>query len=112
MTDNRSSQKAPEPLDELVHELLECGAVLSQMISRMVEFEASGRGAPDAAPIPEIAHFLIRDVSKHLRHQYSRRDLRIAAKLVNQVTEAICSDIYYVPPEAFDRILAEEALDD
>jgi hypothetical protein len=108
MTNKLSFHKAPEPLDELVHELLECGGVLSQMISRMVEFEASGRGAPDAVPIPETAHKLIRDVSKDVRHRHSRRDLRTAAKIVKQVTDAICSDIYYIPPEEIDRMLGEE----
>jgi hypothetical protein len=34
MTDQRDSPKPPDPLDDLVTELLECGAVLSQMISQ------------------------------------------------------------------------------
>jgi hypothetical protein len=108
MTDDTETFKAQDPLDDLVHELLECGAVLSQMISGMVEFEASGRAVPDTAPIPEIAHDLIRSVSTDVRHGFSRRDIKVAARMVKQVTAAICSDIFYVPPEQLDRLLAEE----
>jgi hypothetical protein len=74
----------------------------------MVEFEASGRSAPDTAPIPEVAHDLIRSVSTDVRHEFSRRDLRTAAKIVKQITAAICNDIFYIPPEEIDRLLSED----
>jgi hypothetical protein len=109
MTDDTQTFKAQDPLDELIHELLECGAVLSQMVSQMVEFEASGRAVPDSAPIPDIAHDLIGSVSTDVRHGFSRRDIKVAARMVKQVTAAICSDIFYIPAEALDRLQAEEA---
>jgi len=55
MTEPIDSFQPPDALDELVEQLLECGAVLSQIISHMVRFQAGGRAAPDAAPIPEVA---------------------------------------------------------
>jgi hypothetical protein len=112
MNKNGSSLNTPDALGELVQELLECGGVLSQMISGMVEFEASGRGAPDTAPIPEIAHGLIRQVSDDVRHDFSKRDLKTAARIVHRVTEAICNDIYAVSPEMMDELLADDADDD
>ena len=93
-----------DPLDELVTHLLDCGGVLSQIISRMVEFQASGRSAPDAAPIPDVAHSLIREVAVPVARDYSKRDLRVAAKIVDQVTEAICENIYGVDPDWFDDV--------
>src|SRR5881227_3065693 len=57
-------------LDELATELLKVGAVLSQM----VEFHAAGRSAPDAAPIPEIAHSLIRAYLADVRRRHATRD--------------------------------------
>jgi len=111
MTDDTPVRETNDPLDDLVDELLECGAVLSQMISGMVRFEASGRAVPDSAPIPDVAHDLIRSVSIDLRHQHSRRDIKVAAKIVKQVTEAICSDIFIVDPDELDRLLAEQGDD-
>lgn len=109
MADDTQTFKAQDPLDQLVHELLECGAVLSQMISHMVEFEASGRAAPDSAAIPDVAHDLIRCVIADVRKGFSRRDIKVAARMVKQVTAAICNDIFYIPPGEVDRLLSEEA---
>lgn len=88
-----------DALDELVTQLLECGGVLSQIISAMVEFQSSGRAAPDAAPIPEVAHTVIRDVLGGVGKRYSKRDVKVAAKIVREATEAICSDLYVLGPE-------------
>jgi len=100
MTGHRDSpQPPPDALDELVMQLLECGGVLSQIISRMVEFSASGRAAPDAAPIPEIAHSLIRGVLHGLEKRHSKRDITVAAAIVKEATTAMCEDIYFVGPE-------------
>jgi hypothetical protein len=99
MTDQSHSAQPPDPLDELTEQLLECGAVLSQLISGMVEHQASGRSAPDAAPIPEVAHSLVFDVLRSVRKGYSKRDIRVAAKIVEAATEAICNDIFIVGPE-------------
>ncbi len=80
-------------------QLLECGAVLSQLISGMVEFSASGRAAPDAAPIPEIAHSLIRGVLDDVAKRHSKRDIKVAAAIVEEATAAMCNDIFYVGPD-------------
>jgi hypothetical protein len=89
----------PDALDELVGQLLDIGGVFSQIIDRMVQFEASGRSTPDAVPVPEMAHTLIRDVVGDLRKEYSKRDLRVAAKIVEQTTDAICNNLFFVGPE-------------
>jgi hypothetical protein len=96
------SNHASDALDELVIELLACGGVLSQMISHMAEFSASGRSAPDAPSIPEVMHTLIRSVLNGVERGYSKRDIRVATRIVDDVTTAICDDIYVVNPEMFD----------
>ncbi len=99
MTDQLDSYKPPDPLDELVEQLLDIGGVLSQIIDRMIQFDASGRSAPDAVPVPEMAHSLIRDVVGDLRKEFSKRDLRVAARIVEQTTGAICNNLFFVGPE-------------
>src|SRR5579884_1249540 len=96
-----------DELDELVTELLGCGAVLSQMISHMVRFEASGRSAPDVAPIPEVAHSLLRSALADLPKRHSKRDVSVAAAIVSEATDRICDDIFAVAPEWIDEVLAE-----
>jgi hypothetical protein len=98
MDDNVSSV-----VDELVTQLLECGAVLSQIISHMVAFEQSGRSSPDTGPIPEIAHGLLRSVLGDVRRRHSRRDITVAARIVREATETISENIFMVPPEVVDR---------
>lgn len=88
-----------DSLDELVIELLACGGALSQMITGMVEFSASGRSAPDAPPIPDVARSLIRDVCRGLAKRHSKRDVRVAAAIVREATDAICNDIFAVNPD-------------
>ena len=95
-------------LDELVTQLLECGAILSQIVGGMVEWEKSGRSAPDAVPIPEVAHALIRGVVPDIRRRHSRRDVAVAARIVKEATEAMASEIFAVSPEWYDEIMAEE----
>jgi hypothetical protein len=90
-------------VDELVTQLLECGAVLSQIISHMVAFEQSGRSLPDTAPIPETAHGLLSSVLTDLRRRHSSRDIRVAARIVREATEAIGENIFMVPVEEVDR---------
>ena len=97
---NRDDAVHPvDPLDELVTQLLECGGALSQIISRMTQFQAAGRSAPDAAPIPEVAHSLIRGALDELRKRYSNRDIRVAARMIGETTDAICENIFFVGPE-------------
>jgi hypothetical protein len=99
MTEHTDPAQRKDALDELVTELLECGAVLSQMISGMVQWEAAGLSAPDAAPIPETAHTLVRGVLGDVRRRHSRRDVRVAAAIVKESTAAICENIFFIPVE-------------
>lgn len=91
-------------VDELADQLLGCGAVLSQIISRMVEWESAGPSAPDAAPIPTVAHELIASVLEEVKRRHSLRDLRVAASIVGEATEAIADNIFFVglPEEGSD----------
>ena len=99
MNDHDASSHPPDALDELVTELLECGGVLSQVIGHMVRFQAAGRSNPDAAPIPEVAHSLIRSVLRDVGKRHSKRDIKVAAAIVKQATASICDEIYCVEPE-------------
>jgi len=99
VSDQHDFVPARDPLDELVTQLLDCGGVLSQIIDRMVEFQATSRSAPDAAPIPEVAHSLIRDVLDGVRKRHSRRDIGAAAAIIAEATDAMCDGIFYVGPE-------------
>jgi hypothetical protein len=99
MTQQSGFNRGSDPLDELVSQLLACGGVLSQIVSQMIQFEASGRSASDAAPIPEVAHSVIRSVVDALPKRHSRRDIMVAAKIIDEVTNAICEDIFIVHPD-------------
>ena len=101
MTETTDSVSSNDALDELAFQLLGCGAVLSQMISGMIRCQAAGRSAPDAAPIPSVAQDLIRDVLGDLKRRYSRRDLKVACAIVEEATDAICENIFFVPLEEF-----------
>jgi hypothetical protein len=102
VTRQEQSNGRADPLDDLVSELLDCGGVLSQMISQMVRWENSGRSVPDLAPIPEVAHSLIRSVVEEVPRRYAKRDIVVAAKLVREVTSAITENIYGVNPDLLD----------
>jgi hypothetical protein len=90
-------------VDELVSQLLSCGAVLSQIISHMVRFESSGRSAPDAAPIPDVAHELISGVLTEVRRRHSSRDLLVAGRIIGEVTDAIAENIFFVDPDELEE---------
>jgi hypothetical protein len=92
-------------LQELADQLLDCGGVLSQIVSGMVQWQAAGLGHPDAAPIPEAARSLVADVLKEIRPKHSRRDLKVAAAIVKEATEAICDNVYGVDPDWAKEIL-------
>jgi hypothetical protein len=99
MTPRQKSHQPSSAHDELVQKLLDCGGVLSQIVSHMVESEWSGRSAPDAAPIPEVAHELVRSVTTDLMRRHTEQEIRVAAVIVGEVEEAICNDIFFVPVE-------------
>lgn len=96
MEQNRDSSGLDGAIDALVAELLECGAVLSQIVAHMSLWEAGGRTAPDTAPIPVVAHGLIRSALTDVRHQHSRRDLKVAAGIVKETRQAISENLFMV----------------
>jgi hypothetical protein len=100
MTDHPKSSPEPvEPLDELVAELLDCGGVLSQIISAMVEFQAGGHHAGDQVPTPEIAYSIVRGVVCGLSERFSAADLQTSAIVVREVTEVLCNELYVLGPD-------------
>jgi hypothetical protein len=78
------------------------------MIGVMIEFERSGRSAPDAPPIPEVAHSLILDVLRDAKLRHSKRDVRVAATIVSEATNVICENIFAVNPELIDEWASED----
>jgi hypothetical protein len=93
MSQHTTPHHTSDALDELARQLLECGAILSQIISHMVRTEAAGKSAPDAAPIPDVAFGLIRDVITELKRRHSGR----AASIVGEAAEAIGDNIFMAP---------------
>jgi hypothetical protein len=93
------SEETPTPdlLDVLVEQLLACGAPISQMMARMHECEAAGLSSPDAPPIFEVAHSVIRGVVDDLTEHYSDDQIRTASEIVAQATVAMCENIFFVP---------------
>jgi hypothetical protein len=89
-----------DPLDDLTDQLLECGAVLSQIISHMVRSEAAGRSAPDAAPIPDVVRALVRDVISGLGNKHSSAEISAASAIVAEASDRIAGDIFIVSPDA------------
>ncbi|MEO6858429.1 MAG: hypothetical protein ABI323_07565 [Solirubrobacteraceae bacterium] len=94
-----SPEPTPDALDDLVAHLLGCGAVLSQIISHMVMTDAAGGTAPDAAPIPAVAHGLIRDAVTDVTRRYSARQITATGAMLGEMTDAICENIYLVPTD-------------
>lgn len=92
-------QQSADPLDELVSQLLECGGVFSQILAGMFEHRASGHSGAATAPIPEVAHTLIRSAVADLSRRHSGAELAIAAAIIEEVTEKTCSEILIVSPE-------------
>jgi len=103
MNDHDASPTA-DALDALVSQLLACGGPLSQMIGGMQEAEASGLSSPDAPPILEVAHSLIRDVNAGLPDRYTEQEIRVSAAIVEEVTTAICENIFFIPPSEMRRM--------
>lgn len=92
-----------DALDSLIAQLLACGGALSQIIGHMRQFEGSGLSSPDAPPILELAHSLIRQVVGELPERHSEDDIRVSAEIVDEVTTAICEEIFFVPPSEIRR---------
>jgi hypothetical protein len=94
MTDLHNS---PDALDELVTQLIECGAILSQIVGSMVQYKEAEGSPPGTAPIPDIAHGLIRSVVPDLAQRYSAAEIASAAAIVQQATKKMCDEIFIVP---------------
>lgn len=99
MTEHLDPAPSTDPLDGLVTELLECGAVLSQIVTRMVQFQAAGRSAPDAVPIPEAAHAVVRGAIHSVKPRHSKRDIKVATAIVAEATTAITDNVFFLGPE-------------
>jgi hypothetical protein len=112
MTDPHIPHQPPDALDGLVASLLDCGGVLSQIISHMVRLEASGRAAPYAAPIPEIAHSLIRSVANPVGRRHSKRDISVAARIVTEMTQVMSDEVYAVDLDWLDAVAADGSTDE
>ena len=102
MTD-QDARPTPDALGALIAQLIDCGGALSQIISHMCEFEASGLSSPDAPPMLEVAHSMIRSVLGDLPKRHSEEEIRVSAEIVEQVTAAICDEIFLVPPAEIRR---------
>lgn len=109
MTNHSDSPLPRQPLDVLTTELLEVGASLSQIVGGMIKFEAQHGPVPDAAPIPEVAHFLIRSVLDGVGKHHSKRDIRVAAAIIAESNEAISENIFIVDPKLFDEFESEQS---
>ena len=101
---NHDASPTADALDALVAQLLACGGPLSQMIGRMQEAEASGLSSPDAPPILEVAHSLIREVNAGLPERWTEQEIRASAAIVKEVTTANCENIFFVPPSEIRRM--------
>jgi hypothetical protein len=102
MNSHVGSNSHPDMLDELITQVLVCGGVLSQIISHMVEAQASGRSAPDAAPIPEVAHSLIRGVIADVAPLHSDEEITTTTAIIEEITNAISENIFLVPPSGLN----------
>jgi hypothetical protein len=102
---SQNTSPAPDPLDALIAELLACGGVLSQIITQMRKFEASGLSTPDTRPIPDVACSVIRSVVEDLPKRHSDEQIRTSSEIVNEFTTAIRDEILFVPPAEIRRAL-------
>ena len=94
-------------MEELVDRLIDCGGVLSQMVQHGLEWEA--RRGPGLEPPPDTLAPLIRSVVGDVRRQYSKRDIVVAAKIVDQMTATIASEIFLVSPEFLEELASDES---
>lgn len=108
MTEQTAPPQPDDALDELVSELLGFGVVISQMITHMIRCDAAGKAAPDAAPIPDVAHSVTCDVLADVVRRRSRRDVKVAAAIIKDATESIAEDIFWFP---WRRWMAQEVID-
>ena len=97
MADQTSADPPADLGRELAASLLNCGGVLSQIVSHMVRFEAAGRSLPDTAPIPEVAQALVEEQVGTVLPKYSADQIKLSTALIDEITNEICENIYFVP---------------
>jgi hypothetical protein len=84
------------PIEALVEAVVGLGGPLTSIVSHMVETQMSGRGAPNAASIPNILHGLLRDVLEPLRDEFSAGEILASARALERVTDQVCGEILLV----------------
>ncbi|HET9104811.1 MAG TPA: hypothetical protein VFN55_15775 [Solirubrobacteraceae bacterium] len=107
MTEPTVETPPPDPLDRLTSSLLGSGAVLSQIVAHMARFQAAGLSNPDAVPIPEAAHAVVKSAITGLGRRHSRRDLRLAARIISEAEKAIADEVFIVDPGWLEATLSD-----
>jgi len=86
-----------DPLQQLVDELIDVGASLSQIVEHMALSPTGGGGSPDAVPIRIVLGQLLAGVLEPVAAQYGADAVEAAARLVGDAGERIGNEIYLVP---------------
>jgi hypothetical protein len=86
-----------DSVDALVAQVVECGAVMSQIVNHMVASQASGRCAPDAPPIDVVLHQLLRGVLEPLVKTHPPSKTRQTTSMLKSITKTISEEIFLVP---------------
>jgi hypothetical protein len=90
------------PIEALIEAIVALGGPLTSIVSHMVETQMSGRGAPNAASIPNILRGLLRDVLDPLRDEFSADEILASGRALQRATDQICGEIYLVNMEGAD----------
>ncbi len=89
------SQHVPQPaLDDFVGELVEAGALLSQVVAHMHSSESSS----SSPPIPVVLAGLVTSVIERVAIDHGRVNLEIATAVLSDAVGAMHSEILLVPP--------------
>ena len=88
------------PLQQFVDELIEVGAVLSQIVEHMVLSGTRRGGSPDAVPIPAVLGQLLTGVLEPVAERYGADAVEAAARLVGDTRERIGDEIFLVPHDS------------
>jgi hypothetical protein len=86
-----------DSVDALVAQVVDCGAVMSQIVNHMVASQSSGRTAPDAPPIPVVLHELLRGVLEPLVKTLAPSKIRQTTTMLEAITKTISEEIFLVP---------------
>jgi hypothetical protein len=99
----------PEPDDPLgayVAALLVLNGQLMGVVDHMLAFQASGRSAPDAPPIPVVLTELLTGILGPLAEGDGAAELELAAAMLEATSGRIASELFLVSPDL------DEELDD